>query len=334
MKRSVVALSVATAFFATTTAYLAYELHQRDAGDAAATALAADASAASHTPAASNAAKTGEATVGLPTKMTPAPTGSAQPAGVATPADSKPHDSQSDPVAGFARQFLARYDDAMQRPALLEEQRTTIRRQYEKLKEQLNLSDSAFEQLVTMLAEEQLQGQEGWARCAVDPDCDPMNRHVDYVDRTQDYQAMLGPENAEAFTQFRKSIGERDAVIQLRGRLTDSNFLPEAQAEKLIAALAEERERFSKEAEARGAKVTGWGTNLGMLMYTQDSGLPEQYIVEATQYSQRLRARASSILTPAQLAAYSQIQNELLAMFTSYQKPAPRQNKSSVVRSS
>jgi hypothetical protein len=116
--------------------------------------------------------------------------------------------------------------------------------------------------------------------------------------------------------------------------LTDSNFLPEAQAEKLIAALAEERERYSQEAQARGAKVTGWGTNLGMLMYTEDSGIPEQYVVEASQYSQRLRARAASILSPAQLAAYAQMQNELLAMFTANQKPPGRQNKSSIIRAS
>jgi hypothetical protein len=334
MNKTVVALSVATAFFATTTAYLAYEIHERDAGDAASVGVSGDAAPASRTSAANTAARAGEDTTVLPTNLTPATGSAARLEGVARSPDSKARDVQSDPVAGFARQFLARYDDAMQRPVLLEEQRTTIRRQYEKLKEQLNLGDSAFEQLVTMLAEEQLQGQEGWARCAVDPACDPKNRHIDYVDRTQDYQAMLGTEDAEAFLQYRKSIGERDAVINLRGRLTDSNFLPEAQAEKLIAALAEEREKFSKEAEARGAQVKGWGTNLGMLMYTEDSGVPEQYIAEATQYSQRLRARASSILTPAQLAAYTQIQNELLAMFTSNQKPAPRQNKSTVVRAS
>ena len=69
-------------------------------------------------------------------------------------------------------------------------------------------------------------------------------------------------------------------------------------------------------------------------MYTEDSGIPDQFIVEATQYSQRLRNRASSILTPAQLAAYTQMQNELIAMFTANQRPPQRQNKSSVVRSS
>jgi len=145
---------------------------------------------------------------------------------------------------------------------------------------------------------------------------------------------MLGVEGAEAFTQFRTSISERDSVVQLRGRLPDSSFLPEAQAEKLIGALAEERTRFSQEAAARGSKTIGWGTSLGMLMYTEDSGLPEQYVVEASQYSQRLRTRAAAILTPTQLAAFAQMQDELLAQFTANQRPPSRQNKTSLVRSS
>jgi len=220
------------------------------------------------------------------------------------------------------------------RPVLLEEQRTVIRRQYEKLKDQLKLNDSTFEQLVSLLAEEQLELQAHWARCAVDSECDPRNQRSPNIDHTQEYQAMLGAEGAEAFTQFRNSISERDTVVQLRGRLPDSSFLPEAQAEKLIGALAEERKSYSQEAAERGAKPIGWGTNLGMLMYTEDSGLPEQYVVEASQYSQRLRTRAASILTPTQLAAFAQMQDELLAQFTANQRPPSRQNKTSLVRSS
>jgi len=329
MNKTVTFLSVSTALLALTTAYLAYRLNQRETATAA---LVAEEAATRGIPDANDAVITNEAAA-LPTN-TPAAGNASTLAGVAAMADSKEPDLRAVAVNEFARQFLARYDDSNQRPVLLEEQRTVIRRQYEKLKEQLKLSDSEFEQLVTMLAEEQLQAQEHWARCAVDSGCDIKTRPYSPVDRAQEYQAMLGVEGAEAFTNFRKSISERDAVIQLRGRLTDTNFLPEAQAEKLIMALAEERERFSQEASARGAKVTGWGTNLGMLMYTEDSGIPDQFIAEATQYSQRLRNRASSILTPAQLAAYTQMQNELIAMFTANQRPLQRQNKSSLVRSS
>ena len=334
MNKTVIALSVTTAMFAASTVYLAYELHQREAGETMAAALPSDAASAIGDPTIA-AASSGEEAASLATHAaSPTPGNAAHPTGVASPAESTSIDVQTVAAAGFARQLLARYDDPNQRPVLLEEQRTVIRRQYEKLKEKLKLSDADFEQLATLLAEEQLQAQEHWARCAVNPACDPKSPQNDYVDHTQEYQAMLGVDGAEAFTQFRKSIAERDAVIQLRGRLTDSNFLPESQAEKLIMALTEERERYSQEAAARGAKVAGWGTNLGMLWYIEDSGLPEQFVAEAAQYNQRLRSRAASILTPAQLAAYTQMQNELLAMFTANQKPPQRQNKSSMVRAS
>jgi hypothetical protein len=327
MSKAVVVLSLSTAILATSTAYLARELYLRDAGEVTGATVPAVAAANIDSLAALPEAVT-------PTRTSiPAAGDAARAAGVATPADSTKRNTQDDPAAGFARQLVARYDDGNQRPVLLEEQRIVIRRQYEKLKEQLKLSDSGFEQLVSLLADEQVQYQLHWARCAANPDCDPKTQPPLNLDRTAEYQALLGAGDAEAFTQFRGSIGERDAVIQLRGRLTDSNFLPEAQAEKLIAALSEERERFSKEAAARGVKTTGWGTNLGMLLYTEDSGLPEQYIMEASQYSQRLRSRAAGVLTPAQLAAYAQMQDELLAQFSSMQRP-PRQNKSSVVRSS
>ena len=327
MSKTVVVLSISTVLFAASTAYLAHELYLREAGEGAMAAVPAVAAA---TPGSSPHLKPGatafEEKTGIAART------SIPAADVAKPADSAKRDAQDDPGTAYARQLVARYDDANQRPVLLEEQRTVLRRQYEKLKERLKLSDSAFEQLVSLIADEQLQAQMSWARCAVDPACDPKNQRNPNIDRTQEYQAMLGMDGAEAFTQFRSSIGERDAVVQLRGRLPDSSFLPEAQAEKLIVALKEERERFSQEAAARGAKTMGWGTTLGTLWYTEDSGLPEQYIVEASQYSQRLRGRAAGILTPAQLAAYSQMQDELLAQFASMQRP-PRQNKS-VIRSS
>jgi hypothetical protein len=333
MNKTVVVLSIATAAFATSTVYLAHELRQRESDETRTAAIPTN-SPTSGASAAMSVAKGVDSADSVATPTSSPVSGAPQRTGTALPANEKALDPQADAVNGFARQFLARYDDSIQHPVLLDEQRTVIRRQYEKLKGQLKLSDSAFEQLVTLLAEEQLQSQEKWARCAVDSACDPKNMRVDYIDHTQEYQAMLGMDGAEAFTQFRKSIGERDTVIQLRGRLTDTNFLPEAQAEKLIVALAEERERFTQEASARGAKVSGWGTNLGMLMYTEDSGIPDQYIAEASQYNQRLRNRAASILTPAQLAAYTQMQNELLAMFTANHRPPQRQNKSSLVRSS
>jgi hypothetical protein len=334
MNKAVVTLAISTVILATSTAWLAHELYQRDSAAATAATAAARLAAspgASPSPGMDGAPSPdgSAANATLPVIANTAP-----PSGSAAPAFPGTKDVDADPAVPFARQLLARYDDANQRPVLLEEQRSLMRRQYEKLKERLKLGDTEFEQLVSLLAEEQLQMQVNWARCATDPACDPKNPRNNSTDRAQEYQAMLGAEGAEAFAQFRKSIGERDAVIQLRGRLPDNSFLPESQAEKLIVALTEERERFAQESQARGARMSAFGTQLGMLWYTEDSGLPDQYIAEAAQYSQRLRARAASVLTPAQLAAYVQMQEELLAQFTANVRPPPRQRKSTVAQTS
>jgi hypothetical protein len=334
MSTTVKVLSLTTALLAASTIYLAVELHRRDG----AAGLAAEGPA--------REAQLAVATPQTPTAGSGSGSGGDRPpsqesdaaAGVAsaesrnpTPAGgtSQPRD-EGDASVAFARQFLARYDDSAQRAVLLDEARAGVRRQYSRLKEQLKLDDATFEQLVTLLAEQNLQARQHWARCAVDPRCDinDPSRSPAMDDPSQELLALLGANRIDAFNQYRDSISERDAVAQFRGRLSDSSYLPEAQAEQLVAALAEERLRYSQEASQRGARLRGWGTNLGMIMYPEDIGSVEQQLAEATQYSRRMQARAAGILTPAQLAAYVQMQEELLAQMAAYLRPAPRKASS------
>lgn len=60
-----------------------------------------------------------------------------------------------------------------------------------------------------------------------------------------------------------------------------------------------------------------------MIMYSNDSNSAQQQLAEATQYSARLRQRAAALLTPAQLAAFNQTQDELLIQMTAYLRPPP-----------
>jgi hypothetical protein len=325
-------LSVSTATFAMTTAWLAAELHRRDtlqpttALDATAAARASEPSPgrAGPSPRGSDRKAPGSGAMTEVAATTAAPSGSAPSSGQAanSPANG---DTITDASVIYARQLLARHDDSVQRQVLLEETRSGVRRQFTRLKEQLKLSDAAYEQLVALVAEQNLQAQERWARCAVDPGCDPKKNPAKPLDdRSQELLALLGGEGLDTFNRFQSTLGERDAVAQFRGRLADSEFLPQSQAERLIAALADERERYSTEQTARGASLTALGTNLGMVWYPEDAPTIEARLAEATQYSQRLRARAATVLTPAQLAAYVQMQDELLAQLASFLRPAPR----------
>lgn len=332
MKRLVVFLFSTTLLFAASTAYLAVELHKRPP-------VTADAGSREESPARTGSAV--ETALGssdansLATRAAPAASGTGALDPVSDPATTAPGATTAspandvDPTLPFARQFLARYDDLTQRGVLMDEARTTLRRQYRRLKEQLGLSDPVFEQLVTVLAEQYLAGQERWARCATTAGCDlndPSRAPPPVDEREQEFLALLGAEGASTLNQYRDTLAERDSVAQFRGRLSDHSFLPEAQAERLVAALVEERKRYSEELAQQGQRVTGWGTNLGMLWFPEDLGSVDAQIAESAQYSARLRARAAQFLTAEQFAAFVQMQEELLAQLAMLMRPPPRKS--------
>lgn len=332
MRTSTLVLSLTTATFAMTTVWLAWQLHQFD--DTAVAMEAAGTAPAMATP--DLATRTTDRSLprsapdaAARSSSTPARAqGAAADLGRIASGGTNRGEAE-DPTIAFARQTLAKFTDSAQREILLEGARASVRRQYARLKEQLGLGDAKFEQLVTLLAEQSLQGQEYWARCTVDPDCDtskPPKTPLD--DRSQELLALLGAENMDEFNVYRETLGERDAVAQFRGRLADSQFLPQSQADQLIAALADERKRYSDEAYARGARLSGWGTNLGMILYPQDAGSIEAQLAEAAMYSQRMRDRAAALLSPAQLAEYVRMQEELLAQMASYLRPSSRKTSS------
>jgi hypothetical protein len=337
MRTSTLILSLTTATFAMSTAYLAWELHERDAESVSLPAGAAPGAALAGSSASGKAGiPATSATAGLVAtpsgSPTPLPAAGGEPAPQAAAGGTKPVDA-NDPSMAFARQLVARLDDSVQRQVLLDEQKTSVRRQYARLQQRLKLSDAQFEQLVTTLAEQNLQGQENWARCAIDAACDPKDASRMRVDeRTQELLALLGADSYEDFTAYRETLQERDAVTQLRGRLADDVLLPQSAAEQLIAALADERKRYAQEATARGASLNGWGTNLGMIMYPEDAVTIEARLAEAAQYSQRMRARAATVLTAAQLAAFIQMQDELLAQMAAYLRPTPAPRKASSLK--
>jgi hypothetical protein len=330
MRKSTLILSLTTAAFATSTMYLALQLRSRGQAvsiGATTTAMGAksadDAGRKITTPKAPGA----ERDSGLePAAIRLLASSTSMPAAAA--GGRLKGDAAADANVMFARQQLARLDDPMQRAALLNDTRTNMRRQYARLRDQLKLSDTTFEQLVGLMAERYLQAQEIYARCAADPACnseDNFKRHpVD--DHSQELLALLGADQVDALTKFHAVLAERDAVAQLRGRLTEINSMRDDRADILVAALADERNRYQTETAARGATSLGWGTNLGMIFYSADSNSSDQQFAEATQYSQRLRERARSVLTPAQFAAYNQMQDELLAQMATYMRPTSTAN--------
>jgi hypothetical protein len=229
----------------------------------------------------------------------------------------QPHaDASREMLLPFAKDWLRQYEDPAQRTSLLKAARAGIESQYSRLRDRLKLDANTFSQLVELLTQEQLEQQSNYFKCAVDPACDTSNVHPPR-DHSDEYLGILGPDAFAQFNSYRQAMPEWQAVVQLRGRLGEANYLKDGDAERLLSAMSAERESYVAESNQSGAKLRGWGTGTGMLWYSGDGGVEEQ-LASATQYSDRVRQRAATVLNADQLRAFEQLQEELLANFANY----------------
>jgi hypothetical protein len=323
MSKLVPVLALTTAAFAGTAAYLAYQLHAaraqletatiargpQVAGGAEPAGFAAPATSGGLAPT-GLAAKPGVLSAGAPS----AAGNEAQLAGAQTL--DGPADAQRAMMLSYARQWLAQYDDPGQHASLLKQARAGISAQYGPLKDKLKLTDETFGQLIDLVADQNLEAQEHYLRCLMVPGCDT-SKVAQPTDHTQEFLALLGTSGFEEFTKFSGAMNERQMVSQLRGRLSDSMGLRDSDAERLVNVMSEETGKFRSESEQQGTSLAGWGNGTAMLWYTKD-GSADQQLSTATQYSQRLRQRAATVLSAEQLRVFAQLQEELLENFASY----------------
>lgn len=314
-----------TGLFLLTTLYFAWQLNQRDANPPAKSAIAgaawearpADSPEAAARAAAENASTAQPATIPpLPGVSRPGEGASAN----GKPATADGADSRRSIMLPFARDFLRQYDDLPLRDALVANARRGLESQYAALRDRLGLDPATFDRLVSLLAEEQLEQQANYFRCVVDSNCNPEMAPAPR-DRSDEVLALLGAEGHAQFTSYRDAMPEWQSVIQLRGRLSESQSLRDGEAERLRAAMTEFRKRFAADLQQQGAKLQGWGNGSGMLWYSGD-GTVEQQLASATQYSQNLRRQAATLLNAEQLRLFAQLQDELLAGFGAYLQQA------------
>ena len=213
----------------------------------------------------------------------------------------------------YHEQLIKRLDDPEQRAEMLEEFRMMVRSSNPRLAQTLKMSGEEAERLIELLAQQQLDQQEKFARCSVDSSCDfrPIGRE-DAGANERALANLLGPERRQEFEHYRNTMGERRSVTELRTRLSDADYLPEEKAEALIVVLADERNRISLDASKRGGGVTGIGNGTGMILITPSGGTPEAQFESAQENSRRLRTRAAEVLTPAQMRVFEEMQEELL----------------------
>jgi hypothetical protein len=213
----------------------------------------------------------------------------------------------------LSRRTLKMLADPTQREGMLLEQKVMMRSMYPRLAQAIGMTNEEAEQLFTLLAQQQIDFQEKFARCAVDQNCDAQDASHNQTDPgAQEIADLLGANRQQQFETYKNTLMERESVVQLRSRLPDASRLPDERAEALIAALADERQKIHMEAAQRGAGMNGFGTGVGVIFSASDAATPEAQLESAQANSRRMRARAAEVLDAEQLRVFDEMQDELM----------------------
>jgi hypothetical protein len=215
--------------------------------------------------------------------------------------------------ADYSRNFLAQLADPERREEMLAEHKMIMRNTYPRVAQVLGLSPDEYSRFLELSAQQLIDMQESSAKCMLDPDCQMGNALPNGVDtRKQELDQLLGPDRSRKLEVYKNTMGEREAVAQLRGRLPDTVRLSDDRAEGLITALAEERDLIHREAAQRGEGMGSFNIGVGMVFAPSDGATFEERYESARQSSQRLHDRASQYLNAEQLRAFDEMQDETL----------------------
>lgn len=170
--------------------------------------------------------------------------------------------------------------------------------------------------MLDLFAEQRLADDAEMARCSLQAVCDPRTLPDTHEADERQLAALLGPEKLARFDTYQESLLERKQVIHLRSRLDAANMLSDADSERLITALSQERYRIQEELSFSGESFAVYGGSFGATLVPGINGggsaSDAARLELAATYNRRTRARAAQILTPAQTRALEQIQDEAL----------------------
>jgi hypothetical protein len=305
MRKSVISLAITTVLFAALSAYLALQLRGRDAS--APTALLATCPAASKPhPSSANASP-------------PHADAAAIPAGAAPVCDDRRAEfdrANAEAQAKYMAQLRIDLADPAKRAAMIDQGKRMLRASEPRLASYMGLKDREFDAFIALLAEQNLAYTETHARCS--PHCPRVDSKALVERKNQAIRELLGDEAIERYNQYEQSRSERAAVENFRSSLPDKLSMTDDQYERLITALADEHQKFEREAATRGLKTAGSGGSTGMLYWDESHHSVEERLAAARQYSERLRSRASGVLTTDQARRYDEAQESALANLESF----------------
>jgi hypothetical protein len=242
------------------------------------------------------------------TPLTAAPTGQSPPAREALP----PHDDVGTRAATLAHNLWVRtwLNDPEKRAQVLADFRKSQAQQLPP--GLLEPDDADYDRLLDALAANQLRYTETIYRCNTSAGCDfRIVMAAQQQSERRDLVALLGEQRTQRLENHRDNVMERNGVQSFGSALPESVRLSDAQAEKLVDALGEERRRLVREWELRGDQIGAIANSWGSLHYPQTGDI-QQRVADVMEFQRRQRERAVELLTDAQLEIFTRQQEQML----------------------
>ena len=230
----------------------------------------------------------------------------------ATPPDPAPNvvvlDASRKGTAARAKKFLADIDDPEKHAELLRSRRGLVTTAYHDLGEYLKLTPEETGRFFDLLARQQLASEGHLMRCSLDLSCPYPEASEDFqASQAREIAAEFGTETQQSFDFYRRSQFEREAVRQLRSRLSDRDRLTDEQAASMVEVLLTENKRNLSDARRRGDHVSLSDHNI----YVPIAGDPAPEGPQlAAEYNRSLRERVANVLTAGQMDVFDRLQHE------------------------
>jgi hypothetical protein len=215
-----------------------------------------------------------------------------------------------------ARRRLAQLTDPAMRAQVVEEWKEANLPLKAKYARYLGISDADAERLIDILADQHVAQEEAFARCTLQPPCNygAAGRESNAA-RQAAVTELLGTEKQQRLDEYEYTGIERSMVSPfLRDRIPAGSPLTDEQSERLVAALADERKLVETEIKQSGSEP--FSSPMEGVAFTFSNsifdGNTAGRLKEAADFNERIHARAKAILTPPQLAAFEQMQEQAM----------------------
>ncbi len=325
MNKAVMVLTAGTIVLTATTLHYAHELGELRSREAPAARPAAVAVVAPE-PTAVAGITARPATAMTPT--TAASSAAASPNSAASPAPAPASARPTEPAdslararalrSGFAREYLARYDDPAKRAEMIAAATESRLKRLRKSANALDLPDEQLDTVVRLQVDERLDRQARASRCLLDLACvTPAPAPAALQERRRVLTEEIGEKKLSQLRAQEFRGAETWMVEKLQSRLPPDLRLKPAEEEALTEAMGDELRQMAKELRREDNEVSTYG-GYGVVPYVKGVASLEENMEFAHRSSRRLNDLAATLLTGRRLEIFNTLQADGVVMFREF----------------